>query len=48
MSYHRCPRCKFLQTDEPFWLEEAHSEAMGDFDMSLLARAEKAHALSNQ
>lgn len=39
VAYHRCPRCEFLQTDEPFWLDEAYSSAISDLDLGPVNRA---------
>ena len=41
VDYHRCSSCEFLQTDEPHWLAEAYSDAISDFDIGLLWRANK-------
>jgi hypothetical protein len=36
--YHQCTRCGFVQTDGPWWLEEAYSDAITATDLGLLAR----------
>lgn len=38
VGYHRCERCGFVQTDEPFWLDEAYSEAITNSDLGLVSR----------
>lgn len=36
--YYRCLHCGFIQTEEPFWLQEAYSSAITDSDIGLIAR----------
>lgn len=38
VSYFRCPHCNFVQTEEPYWLSEAYSNAITDSDIGLIAR----------
>ena len=38
IKYYICSNCGFLQTEEPFWLEEAYSEAISSADVGLLSR----------
>jgi len=38
VDYHLCASCGFLQTDEPFWLDEAYASALSIFDTALVAR----------
>lgn len=38
VKYYYCPVCGFLQTEEPYWLEEAYSAAISDTDTGLVAR----------
>lgn len=38
ISYFRCLNCGFIQTEEPFWLNEAHSKAMSPLDVGVLNR----------
>ena len=38
VSYYRCPHCGFIQTEEPYWLTEAYSDAIADSDIGLIAR----------
>lgn len=41
-AYFTCGQCGLLQTQEPFWLAEAYSSAIGRSDTGLLARNERA------
>lgn len=36
--YYRCNSCRFIQTEEPFWLEEAYSKAITGSDIGLISR----------
>ena len=36
--YFRCERCGFIQTETPYWLEEAYSQAITKSDIGLLGR----------
>jgi 2-polyprenyl-3-methyl-5-hydroxy-6-metoxy-1,4-benzoquinol methylase len=37
--YHECPQCESLQTDPPFWLDEAYSKGhLGSADTGAVAR----------
>jgi len=38
VNYHQCGHCKFLFTDEPYWLNEAYASAFTSTDTGLLAR----------
>lgn len=38
VSYHRCDECGFVQTEEPYWLEEAYSDAIAASDIGLVSR----------
>lgn len=38
IDYHQCVNCGFIQTDEPFWLEEAYSNAITSLDIGILKR----------
>ena len=38
ISYFYCQKCKFLQTEEPFWLEEAYKVPINDSDTGILSR----------
>ena len=39
VSYFLCPQCGFLQTEEPYWLEEAYGKSINLSDTGTLARA---------
>src|SRR5580704_271178 len=36
--YFRCVDCGFLQTEEPYWVEEAYSSAIAGQDVGIMAR----------
>ena len=38
VHYYLCPNCGFIQTEEPYWLEEAYSEAIVNSDIGLVGR----------
>jgi hypothetical protein len=38
IKYYLCPNCNLLQTEEPYWLEEAYSDSINDTDVGLLDR----------
>lgn len=38
VSYYQCPKCQFLQTEEPYWLEEAYSQSINTSDTGYMAR----------
>ena len=38
VSYYQCPNCCFIQTDEPYWLNEAYSNAITATDIGLINR----------
>lgn len=38
VSYFKCIECGFIQTEEPYWLNEAYSNAITDLDIGLLSR----------
>lgn len=39
VTYHRCTTCGLVQTDEPFWLEEAYGSAIASVDLGPISRA---------
>lgn len=39
VGYHRCGDCGFVQSDEPFWLAEAYTQAVLDIDLGPINRA---------
>lgn len=38
ISYYKCSNCGFVQTEEPFWLEEAYKEPINIYDIGILVR----------
>lgn len=38
VGYYQCSNCSFVQTDEPFWLEEAYNNAITSLDIGILIR----------
>jgi len=38
VNYYKCKSCEFVQTDEPFWLNEAYSSAITSQDIGLINR----------
>lgn len=38
VSYYHCDNCGFLQTEHPYWLDEAYSEAIAVEDVDLVRR----------
>ena len=38
IQYFHCPHCGFVRTEEPYWLDEAYSDAICDADIGLLSR----------
>ncbi|HIK33398.1 MAG TPA: glycosyltransferase [Oscillatoriales cyanobacterium M59_W2019_021] len=38
VNYFQCSQCGFVQTEEPYWLEEAYSSAIASSDVGLVAR----------
>jgi 2-polyprenyl-3-methyl-5-hydroxy-6-metoxy-1,4-benzoquinol methylase len=38
VQYFSCPGCGFIQTEEPYWLDEAYAQAITIYDTGILAR----------
>lgn len=38
ISYFFCDKCGFLQTEEPYWLDEAYSETISSMDTGIMGR----------
>ena len=38
VGYYLCPKCHFLQTEKPYWIDEAYSSAIADLDTGILVR----------
>lgn len=39
VKYFQCPQCGYLQTEEPFWLEEAYLTSINDSDTGMMMRS---------
>ena len=39
VNYFYCDTCGFLQTEEPYWLEEAYQDAINIYDTGILRRS---------
>src|SRR5947209_12385843 len=38
VGYYQCPTCDLLQTQRPFWLEEAYNAALSALDTGAISR----------
>ena len=38
VDYFQCPSCDFIQTEKPYWLDEAYSEAITKLDIGIIYR----------
>jgi 2-polyprenyl-3-methyl-5-hydroxy-6-metoxy-1,4-benzoquinol methylase len=38
IPYHKCINCGFIQINEPFWLDEAYTDAIANQDIGLISR----------
>ena len=38
VAYFKCNTCGFIQTEEPYWLNEAYSDAIATLDIGLIGR----------
>ncbi len=38
VDYFQCPECKFIQTEEPYWLKEAYARSINIEDTGLVER----------
>jgi hypothetical protein len=41
IQYYSCSNCGFIQTETPYWLDEAYSSAIAPSDIGLIGRNEK-------
>lgn len=48
IEYFRCRDCHFVQTEEPYWLDEAYSEAIVSSDVGLISRNERFARISDR
>ncbi len=44
--YYRCEDCGFMQTEEPYWLDEAYACAINEIDLGPVNRAITCHKLT--
>ena len=38
VTYYRCPSCGFIQTEDPYWLDESYTEPLTDSDVGMVQR----------
>ena len=38
VSYFECLNCSYIQTEDPFWLDQAYAEAINDSDTGIMVR----------
>lgn len=38
IKYYQCTSCRFIQTEEPYWLEEAYEDAIAETDLGYVTR----------
>ena len=38
IEYFECPHCGFIQTEEPYWLNEAYASAITSSDIGMIQR----------
>lgn len=38
VNYFQCPECRFIQTEKPYWLNEAYNKAITRLDIGLISR----------
>jgi len=38
IDYFKCNTCGFIQTEKPYWLNEAYNDAIADLDIGLISR----------
>jgi hypothetical protein len=38
IAYYKCEKCGFVQTEDPYWLDEAYSDAINRCDVGLVSR----------
>jgi hypothetical protein len=47
IGYYRCTNCEFIQTENPYWLDEAYSSSISDLDVGIAYRNLNASALTS-
>jgi len=38
IQYYKCPNCGFIQTEQPYWLDEVYSSAIASSDVGAVSR----------
>ena len=38
ITYYLCPACRFIQTEEPYWIDESYSKAIAKSDTGIMMR----------
>jgi hypothetical protein len=38
IRYMQCPKCGYVQTEQPYWLDRAYARSMNDSDTGIMAR----------
>ena len=38
IAYYECPNCGYVQTEIPYWLDQAYSAAINDSDTGIMSR----------
>ena len=38
VGYFQCPNCEFIQTEKPYWLDEAYKDPINASDTGLISR----------
>jgi len=38
IKYYHCAKCGFLQTEDPYWLEEAYEDSIAKADTGIMVR----------
>jgi 2-polyprenyl-3-methyl-5-hydroxy-6-metoxy-1,4-benzoquinol methylase len=41
VAYFQCPSCRFVQTEEPYWLGEAYESPIAQIDIGVVWRSER-------
>lgn len=39
VAYYRCHQCGFIETEEPYWFDEAYSAAIAASDVGMVSRS---------
>jgi hypothetical protein len=39
IQYFKCPNCGFVQTEAPYWLDNAYTSAISDIDIGVVSRS---------